>query len=121
LAMPRPKALKRVLAAVASLGVDELVLVNASRVEKSYFDSKVLTEAFIADKLALGLEQAKDTVPPHVLLRERFRPFVEDELSATFGEGHRLVLHPGVDRPLEAETLPPGRVVVAVGPEGGWV
>src|SRR5207237_5149064 len=40
LALPRPKALRKVLSAVASLGVDRIVLVNAARVEKSYFDSK---------------------------------------------------------------------------------
>src|SRR5690242_17753233 len=48
LAIPRPKQLKRVLFAVASLGVDRLVLLNAARVEKSYFDSKVLAPEFIA-------------------------------------------------------------------------
>ena len=42
LAMPRPKALRKLLPAVASLGVDRLVLLDAARVAKSYFSSKVV-------------------------------------------------------------------------------
>jgi RsmE family RNA methyltransferase len=116
LAMPRPKALRKVLPAVASLGVDRVVLVNAARVEKSYFDSKVLPMA--QELFAEGLEQARDTVMPSLLVRERFRPFVEDELDATFGEGLRLVAHPIAERAMPQRS---GRVVLAIGPEGGWV
>lgn len=39
LALPRPKALRKILPAAASLGVDRIVLVNAARVEKSYLTS----------------------------------------------------------------------------------
>ncbi|MFZ5471984.1 MAG: 16S rRNA (uracil(1498)-N(3))-methyltransferase [Myxococcota bacterium] len=121
LAVPRPKALKKVLPAVASLGIDRVVLVNAFRVEKSYFDAKVLSPEAIDELLALGLEQARDTVPPQVLVRDRFRPFVEDELDALFGRSsRRLLAHPGAERSL-TELRPGGRVVLAVGPEGGWI
>jgi RsmE family RNA methyltransferase len=119
LALPRPKALKKVLPAVASLGVDRLFLVNAARVEKSYFDSKVLAPDFVAELFCLGLEQARDTVPPELLVRQRFRPFVEDELGTLLRPGTaRLLAHPG------AASLPPGRggrAALAIGPEGGWV
>jgi RsmE family RNA methyltransferase len=119
LAIPRPKALKRVLPAVASLGVDRVVLVNAAKVEKSYFDSKVLAPEFVDGLLDLGLEQSRDTIPPRVEVRERFRPFVEDELGAWAGPGRRLVPHPaassGVPRVPASEPL-----VLAVGPDGGW-
>ena len=116
LAMPRPKALRKVLPAAASLGVDRIVLVNAARVEKSYFDSQALSQ--LDELLALGLEQARDTRPPVVVVRERFRPFVEDELEAMFPEGVRLLAHPAAER---AAMQPRGRSVVAIGPEGGWV
>jgi RsmE family RNA methyltransferase len=123
LAIPRPKALKKVLPAVASLGVDRVVLVNAARVEKSYFDSKVLAPAFVQELLLQGLEQARDTRLPEVHIRERFRPFVEDELDALFGrESLRLLPHPPARQPLTATgvaTAP--RVVLAIGPDGGWV
>jgi RsmE family RNA methyltransferase len=116
LAMPRPKALRRVLPAAASLGVDRIVLVNAARVEKSYFDSHVLAQ--IEDLLVLGLEQARDTRLPLVSVRERFRPFVEDELDAAFPPAARLLAHPAAR---QAAVPQEGRVALAVGPEGGWV
>ncbi|HET9451693.1 MAG TPA: 16S rRNA (uracil(1498)-N(3))-methyltransferase [Aggregicoccus sp.] len=124
LAIPRPKALKKVLPAVASLGVDRVVLVNAARVEKSYFDSKVLAPDFVDDLLSQGLEQARDTQPPEVLVRERFRPFVEDELSALFGppeHAARLLPHPPATQGLRALGPLPERLVLAIGPDGGWV
>jgi RsmE family RNA methyltransferase len=124
LAMPRPKALKRLLPAVASLGVDRVVLVNAARVEKSYFGSSVLAPAFVETLFALGLEQARDTIPPQLLIRDRFRTFVEDELDPFLaGAANRWLAHPLA--PEDASRLPPpeppARVVLAVGPEGGWV
>jgi RsmE family RNA methyltransferase len=122
LALPRPKALKKVLAAAASLGLERVVLCNAALVERSYFTSKVLREELLTH-LQAGLEQAGDTVPPEVLIRERFRPFVEDDVGATFGEAQRWVAHPGAERARQALTPvgPKERVVLAIGPEGGWV
>ena len=118
LALPRPKALRRILPSGASLGVDRIVLVNAARVEKSYFDSAALDPQAMGELLMLGLEQARDTHLPDVLVRKRLRPFVEDELDALFPRGARLLAHPA------ASAGPPsceGRIVLALGPEGGWV
>jgi len=119
LAMPRPKQLKRVLAAAASLGVDRIVLLNAAKVEKSYFDSKVLDPTFLDHLIRLGLEQARDTVPPQLLVRERFKPFVEDELEAFCGDARRWLAHGEASQALPRRA-PGERVVLAVGPEGGW-
>jgi RsmE family RNA methyltransferase len=120
LAIPRPKALRRVIPAVASLGVDRVVLVNAARVEKSYFDSSILDAATLDALIDLGLEQARDTRPPLIEIRERFRPFVEDELDAWAGESARFVPHPAAAAVLTR--VEPGRpVVLAIGPDGGWV
>jgi RsmE family RNA methyltransferase len=124
LAMPRPKVLRRVLQSAASLGAKRVVLVNASRVERSYFDTPFLEPAEVERNLVLGLEQARDTVLPEVLVRQRFRPFVEDELEGLWplATRARLVAHPG------AADTPPGPggelqapAVLAIGPEGGWV
>jgi RsmE family RNA methyltransferase len=122
LALPRPKALKKVLAAVASMGVQRLVLCNAARVEKSYFDSKVLKEELTAH-LQAGLEQAQDTVPPEVQVETRFRPFVEDKQKGVFGKALRCLAHPVAKPASEALAFggPDEQAVLAIGPEGGWV
>ncbi|HZJ55485.1 MAG TPA: 16S rRNA (uracil(1498)-N(3))-methyltransferase [Myxococcaceae bacterium] len=119
LALPRPKALRRVLAASASMGVDRLVLLAAARVEKSYFASPVLQPDRIRKHLLDGLEQAQDTVLPEVHLEPRFRPFVEDRMDALLGPGERWLLHPGDEGPRTPSDE--GRLALAVGPEGGWV
>jgi RsmE family RNA methyltransferase len=116
LALPRPKALRKVLPAVASLGVDRVVLLNAARVEKSFWGASALAEARAL--MLLGLEQARDTRLPELLVRERFRPFVEDELDGLVGSVSRLLAHP------HAPALagrPVDRFALAIGPEGGWV
>jgi 16S rRNA (uracil1498-N3)-methyltransferase len=119
LALPRPKALRRVLAASASMGVDRLVLLAAARVEKSYFASPVLQPDRIRKHLLDGLEQAQDTVLPEVHLELRFRPFVEDRMDALLGPGERWLLHPGDEGPRTPSDE--GRLALAIGPEGGWV
>lgn len=120
LALPRPKVLRRTLQDLAALGVARLVLLQAARVEKGFWDSPLLSPEAIDSALRLGLEQARDTRPPEVLLRRRFRPFVEDELPA-LAEGHRCLLaHPYAPTPL-SPSVPGEPVALAVGPEGGWV
>lgn len=121
LALPRPRALKRILLTAAQLGVDRLVLLNAARVERSYFSSPALAPASMREMLVQGLEQARDTVLPEVLVRDRLRPFVEDELDVMFAApARRLLAHPDAERGLG--DVPPGpRTLLAVGPEGGWV
>ncbi len=119
-AVPRPKILRRVLQAVASMGVKRLVLLGSYRVEKSYFGSPLLAPEAIRAELVLGLEQGKDTILPEVSLRRFFKPFVEDELDATFPERSRLLAHPAGSAPLGTLTPISERACVAIGPEGGW-
>ena len=123
LAMPRPKALKKVLPALASLGVSRIVLLNAAKVEKSYFTSKFLTPEAVAELLSQGLEQAQDTVAPEVQLAPRFRVFVEDVLPTWEPGSRRLLAHPHGAPPLGSVTFASAeqRCVIAIGPEGGWV
>lgn len=123
LAMPRPKVLRRLLQAVAALGVKRLILLNAFRVEKSYFDSPLLAPDAVREELLLGLEQARDTILPEVRVRPRFKPFVEDELEDVFRESPvRLLAHPGASAPLGSlARCASSPAVVAVGPEGGWI
>jgi len=68
LALPRPKILRRVLQSAASLGVKRLVLCGSYKVERSYFGSPSLRPAAIRAELLLGLEQARDTILPEVVV-----------------------------------------------------
>ncbi len=122
LAIPRPIVLRRVLQHVAALGIRRLLLLRSRRVEKSYLQSSVLEEATVNEQLTLGLEQAGAVSLPEWRVADRFRPFVEDELSPWAGEGERWLLHPTASEALASQVVrPDDPVVLAVGPEGGWV
>ncbi|MCF6291566.1 MAG: 16S rRNA (uracil(1498)-N(3))-methyltransferase [Desulfobacterales bacterium] len=124
IALPRPIMLKRILAQAASLGVGRIFLINSNRVEKSFFQASLLKNENYRSYLIDGLEQAVDTRLPGVSIHPRFRPFVEDFLPGLLsGYSHCLLAHPqgpttlaGLVRPLDS-----GRVLLALGPEGGWV
>jgi RsmE family RNA methyltransferase len=122
LALPRPKVLRRLWAQLATLGVGQIILTNASRVERHYFDTHVLAEATYRALLIEGLQQARDTRLPRVVIRRQFRPLVEDELNGLFDGGARLVAHPGAERSVAAviRQRRDSRALLAVGPEGGW-
>jgi RsmE family RNA methyltransferase len=119
LALPRPKVLNRAVAAATSLGVARLVLLNAFRVEKSYWGSPRLSDENLRLQRLLGLEQARDTVLPELLLRRRFRPFVEDELPALAAGATAIVAHPAAPAPLPRAVE--GPLLLALGPEGGFI
>ncbi|AUG38700.1 MULTISPECIES: 16S rRNA (uracil(1498)-N(3))-methyltransferase [Pseudomonas] len=119
LALPRPKMLRRVLQTVAAMGVPRLVLVNSYRVEKSFWQTPFLEPEAIREQLILGLEQARDSVLPEVVIEKRFKPFVEDRLPALVEGTLGLVGHPG-----QYPACPRGLdepVTLAIGPEGGWI
>jgi RsmE family RNA methyltransferase len=122
LALPRPIMLKRILVQLAALGIGRLYLVNAQRVEKSFWDASVLEEQNRCQLLLQGLEQAVDTMLPLVTLHRGFRPFVENELPQLTSRYKQLVVaHPGdAHDPVDCFRPGPGRTVLAVGPEGGW-
>jgi len=119
LALPRPKILRKVLQAVAAMGVKRVVLLGSYRVEKAYWSSPLLAPEAIRGELLLGLEQGRDTVLPAVTLERFFKPFVEDRLDALL-PGARLLADPHAPAPLEALPAPAGGATIAIGPEGGW-
>lgn len=117
MALPRPLMLKRTLQCTASLGIKKIIILNFAKVEKSLWQSSVLKLESIEHELMLGLEQAKDTILPEVILKKRFKPFVEDELPKLIKGKKAFVAHPGESADL------PGSIkdnkVLIIGPEGG--
>jgi len=126
LAVPRPKVMRRLWAQLAALGVSRVILTNAERVERPYFDTHVLTPECYRPLLIEGLQQARDTRLPAVSIHRRFKVLVEDGLDALSDAGLRLVADPGAaTRAGDAVRAglgasPDARVLLAVGPEGGW-
>lgn len=119
LALPRPKMLRRVLQGIAAMGVPRLVLLNSYRVEKSFWQTPFLEPEAIREQLILGLEQARDTRLPEVIIEKRFKPFVEDRLPAMAQGSLGLVGHPGDYPPCPRAVTE--AVTLAIGPEGGWI
>ncbi len=122
LALPRPKVMQRLWAQLAALGVGRIILTNAERVERHYFDTHVLDEACYRPLLVEGLQQARDTRLPAVSIHRQLKVLVEDHLDTLFSAGLRLAAHPGgtTSAGSMVREHPDQRVLIAIGPEGGW-
>lgn len=123
LALPRPIMLKRILSQVTALGVGVIHLVNARRVEKSFWEAGVLSSDEYRFHLLQGLEQAVDTRLPEICIHRKFKPFIEDYFPAKASNYNLLLLGDPRGRKRLNEVVFPhqGPIAVAVGPEGGWV
>ncbi|KAL9186882.1 hypothetical protein ACHAXT_010602 [Thalassiosira profunda] len=125
--------LGRILPMVAQLGIDQLILTNARKVPKDYFGSHIFRQPEVLRGLLVeGLGFAGDVKLPNVTVTKRLKIFVEDELDEMFprDEVARVIAHPqrkdmdeirrmgDVSFPNNGTT--PKRILVAVGPEGGW-
>jgi RsmE family RNA methyltransferase len=122
LALPRPKVLRRLWAQLAALGVGRIILTNAERVERNYFDTHLLTPEVYRPLLIEGLQQARDTHLPQVSIHRKFRILIEDELDRISGAAFRVVADPRATMPLRdvLASVNDRRILLAVGPEGGW-
>ena len=124
LAPPRPRVLKRLLPQLATLGVGRIVLVGAKKVEKDFWGATLLKEEIYRPLLVDGLMQGcVSSLVPTLETRRSFRKFVTDELDALFPTANRLVAHPyGADGGGAANGARSGagRLLLAIGPEGGW-
>ncbi len=119
LALPRPKALSRTLEIAACLGVRRIDLVNAWRVEKSYFQSPRLARERVEADLRAGCAQGGHTWVPSWAVHRRLVSFL-DETLPRLREAVGLLAHPGAGAGLElARGTRPIRL--AIGPEGGWI
>lgn len=119
LALPRPKALKRILEYVTAMGVKKIIVLETWRVEKSFWNSPVLLEPTMREHCILGLEQGVDTIMPEIVIKKRFKPFVEDDLPLLSRGTSGLVAHPVAAVPCPFSLNSP--VTLAIGPEGGFI
>lgn len=130
LALPRPKVLRRLIMDMTALGVNDIILINSYRTQKSYWQSPMLARL---DEFVLeGLQQCVDTVAPRISLQKRFKPFVEDKLASLMAN-RAIVAHPyGAlsfaqyvqQQQLENLESPHNSALpsmVFIGAEGGWI
>ena len=122
LALPRPKVLRRLWAQLAAIGVGRIMLTNAERVERNYFDTHLLAPEVYRPLLIEGLQQARDTHVPLVSIHRRFRVLIEDGLDALSPGTTRIVADPAATARVHDVSAAgrAQRILLAVGPEGGW-
>jgi RsmE family RNA methyltransferase len=137
-ALPRPQTLKKVLEVAGAIGVKRLMLVDAARVEKSFFDSKLLKDRQWLQHLKLGMEQGEKTYLPEVSLHPSLPRFLATSTEGALRgrlrrlgrrrgrrEPLRLIADPEAEKTLWetplAQAHPRHEILCAVGPEGGWL
>lgn len=119
LALPRPKVLSRSIAAIASMGVKRIAIINSWRVDKAYWKSPRLEPDALRSDLIAGLEQARDTILPRVTLHRFLREWCEQTLPVQISEGRRAILaHPYA---AAAGDDVKGPATLIVGPDGGFI
>jgi 16S rRNA (uracil1498-N3)-methyltransferase len=125
LCLPRPKVLARLLSPLAQLGVRQVHLSGAWRVEKFYFDATILSAEEYRPLLLEGLAQAKDTLVPALSVHRSFAWLLRTELGPPSSEQLRIYADPGETRTIR-ETVAAwparahGQAILAIGPEGGF-
>ncbi|MCX7819546.1 MAG: RsmE family RNA methyltransferase [Kiritimatiellae bacterium] len=118
LAMPRPKAAKRLWAQLAELGVERVWVTGSAGVEPAYLQSHAVTAAVIRRRLLDGLAQSGQTVAPVVQVCARLEDALREVTAAAEVEEERWVVDPSFSEPLRGVGGRPA--VIAVGPERGW-
>ncbi len=119
LALPRPPVFRRLVTTIASLGVEELLVVGTARTEKSFWQSHVVSPEEVRERLLLGLEQARDTRLPKVTMHRYFESLVDEILPGEIASRRALLAHPSATD--ICPHAPKEPVTVFVGPEGGFV
>ena len=119
IALPRPQSFKKTLHFIASAGIRRAVFFHAAKTEKSYWTSSCMAPDAIRSVLIEGLEQGCTTILPELTFVRSLRDFFNSGLSAQLTDGATAI----IAHPVDAAPCPvalPGKVVLAIGPEGGF-
>ena len=137
LAPPRPRVLKRLLPQLATMGAGRIILVGAKKVEKDFWGATLLKEENYRPLLVDGLMQGGTSILPRIEGWKSFNRFLREGLPS-LAHTRRLVAHPYessnsdssicrfVDSSIRNGLNPPcpnsnsSRLLLAIGPEGGW-
>lgn len=118
-ALPRPQTFHKVLHGAITMGVKDLWFIHSRKVEKSYWQASVLQDEAVDKEVRLALEQCGDTIYPRIEYRQRFKPFVEDELPGLISAADAAIFgHPRSSA--KPEDFTGKKVVLLIGPEGGF-
>ena len=128
IAFQRPQTVKKILQISASYGIRKIHFIKTENSQKSYMQSKVLSETAIRDQFTLGLQQSLDCIFPQVEFHKQYKDFLY------FAEGYLKDSAKQTALKLTADVycdMPPVRsvlqlrgskqlVFLALGPESGW-
>ena len=118
-ALPRPQTFHKVLHCAITMGVKNIWFIHSRKVEKSYWQASVLQDEAVDKEIRLALEQCGDTIYPQIEYRQRFKPFVEDELPGLIAGANAAIFgHPRSE--LKPESFAGKKIVLLIGPEGGF-
>ncbi|MDR3162161.1 MAG: 16S rRNA (uracil(1498)-N(3))-methyltransferase [Spirochaetaceae bacterium] len=119
---PRPIQLRRLLRDLSNLGVAAVDLVGTDLGEKSYRETKLLTDGGARSALIEGAVQARDTALPELSVYPSLEAWFTERPWAALRPGPLLVAADNVRPEGSLARLPSLRrsLVLAIGPERGW-
>jgi 16S rRNA U1498 N3-methylase RsmE len=87
----RRRVMRRLWAKIAAMGVGQIILTNAGRVERNYFDTHVLTPDAAGRCSSRACSSARRAC--RASIHRQFKVLVEDELDQLFPAGLRRRCH----------------------------
>ncbi len=125
-ALPRPQTIKKILKIAGTFSLRSIDFIRANRVEKSYYQSPLLEPEKQLPYLIEGLSQGKNTRLPIVRVHNKFKSYFETYFinSGNFNRQNTkyLLAEPSSNKNLLQIISPDiNHIVLAIGPEGGWI
>ncbi len=121
--VPRPQTVKKVIQAAVMLGVRSLHFVRSELGERSYLQSRSLSDEGVLEESVKALEQIWDSGMPTIEVHRTFSYFMSNKLPLLTKERDVacLLADPsGREITITDKPLMRTEQVVAIGPERGW-